>query len=383
VLDGVGVGEAPDAERYGDRGSNSLANTARHVGSLRLPALQRMGLGNIADIEGVPPCVHPTACYGRMTPRSAGKDSISGHWELAGCVVKNPFPTYPRGFPAEVVAEFERAVGRIVLGNRTASGTAIIQELGEEHVASGRPILYTSQDSVFQVAAHESVISVEALYDMCEAARRLLVAPNGVARVIARPFAGDAGGFYRTPRRRDFALAPPTPTLLDLLVDGGYRVLAVGKVAELFCGRGVTSAVTTVDNRDGMRRTLEAVAGEWDLVFVNLVDFDTMWGHRNDARAYALGLEEFDSFLLELLGAVDAATLLLVTSDHGNDPTTESTDHSREYVPIIAYNAGSRKGSDLGVRNTFADVAATIADNFAIDERFSAVSFLSATGGDN
>lgn len=381
VLDGVGVGEAPDADRYGDRGSNSLANTARAVGSLRLPVLQRMGLGNITDIEGVPACVHPSACHGRMTPGAAGKDSITGHWELAGCILETPFPTYPRGFPGDIVEAFERAVGRGVLGNKPASGTAIIQELGTEHVRTGKPIVYTSQDSVFQVAAHENVIAVDELYAMCETARALLAPPHAVARVIARPFAGDVGGFYRTARRKDFALAPPGTTVLDTLASTGRKILGVGKVSELFSGRGITSSLKTADNRDGMRHTLEAAGGDWDLVFVNLVDFDTMWGHRNDPRAYALGLEEFDSFLPELLAASDERTLLIITSDHGNDPTTESTDHSRERVPLIAWHRSLQRGADLGVRDTLADVAATVADNFGLDERFAAVSFLLETGG--
>lgn len=381
VLDGVGVGEAPDAAAYGDVGSNSLCNTARHVGSLRLPNLERMGLGNIADIEGVPPGVHPGACYGRMQPRAAGKDSISGHWELAGCVLETPFPTYPDGFPKAVIEAFEAAIGRRTIGNVVASGTEIIQRLGDDHVHSGRPIVYTSQDSVFQVAAHERVIDVEELYRICETARSLLAPPDGVARVIARPFSGESGGYYRTPRRRDFALAPPRRTILDYLTECDHRVHCVGKVSELFSGRGVTSSIKTDDNRDGMRRTVEAVRGRWSLVFVNLVDFDTMWGHRNDPRAYALGLEEFDSFLSELVPTLDGRTLLIVTSDHGNDPTTPSTDHSREYVPLIAFHARLDAGRDLGVRSTLADVAATIAENFGFEERFSATSFLNLLGG--
>jgi phosphopentomutase len=369
-----------DAEDYGDAGSDSLGNTARHVGSLRLPMLERMGLGNIADIEGVPPCVHPSGGYGRMTPRSAGKDSISGHWELAGCVLDTPFPTYTSGFPEDVIGAVEKAIGRGMIGNKVASGTQIIRELGDDHVRSKKPIVYTSQDSVFQIAAHEDVIGIEELYDMCEAARGVLSPPHAVARVIARPFAGEPGGYYRTPRRRDFALAPPRPTVLDALVEGGRRVFAIGKVSELFAGRGITESVKTRDNRDGMSRCLEATKGGWDFVFVNLVDFDTMWGHRNDPRAYALGLEDFDSFLGELM-PLGESTLLIITSDHGNDPTTPSTDHSREYVPVIVCRSDVDTGTDLGVRDTFADVAATVAENFGIEQRYGGTSLLAAAGG--
>lgn len=377
MLDGVGIGEAPDAAHYGDAGSNSLANTARHVGRLRLPVLQRMGLGNIDDILGVDRVDEPAACVGKMKPRSAGKDSTSGHWELMGCVLSKPFPTFPGGFPPDIVESFEKATGRRVLGNRAASGTGIIEELGEEHMRTGHPILYTSQDSVFQLAAHEAVIAREALYDMCTLARRILVAPHGVARVIARPFAGSPGGFYRTPHRRDFSIPPIYPTVLDDLVKEGHHVLAIGKIGELFCGRGIDHSIPTKDNREGMSETIGALSGgRWDFVFVNLVDFDTMWGHRNDPRAYALGLEEFDSYLNDLLTRVDDSSLLIITSDHGNDPTTTSTDHSREYVPLVAYHTGLERCRWLGVRETFADVAATVADNFGIENRFSGQSFL-------
>ncbi len=367
VLDGVGAGEAPVAATFGDVGSDSLGNTARAVGSLRLPVLGRMGLGCITPIAGVPPVENPIACFGKMRPVAQAKDSTSGHWELMGCVLDDAFPTYPDGFPQAIVGALERAIGHRVIGNHSASGTAIIQELGEEHVRSGHPIVYTSQDSVFQVAAHENVIALDELYRICEAARALLVPPYAVARVIARPFAGTAGAFYRTPGRRDFSVAPPRDTLLDALVASGRKVIGIGKIGDLFCGRGLTRSVSTTNNRDGMDATLEAVReGRWDFVFVNLVDFDTMWGHRNDPRAYALGLEEFDSYLSDLIQSLDEQTLLLITSDHGNDPTTESTDHSREYVPLIAYRPGMLRTSDLGIRETLSDVAATIAENFGL-----------------
>jgi phosphopentomutase len=377
VLDGVGVGEAPDAQLYGDTGSNSLANTARHVGSLRLPVLGRMGLGDVTDVSGVPPAENPIACRGRMRPAAPGKDSTSGHWELMGCVLEDPFPTYPDGFPTEIVTEFERAIGRRVIGNRPASGTAIIQELGREHLRTGRPILYTSQDSVWQLAVHVGVMKVDELYGICEIARSILEPPHGVARVIARPFSGNPGAFYRTPDRKDFSLPPPRRTLLDAMTGERRTVATIGKVGDLFCGRGITQSFSTKNNREGMRQTMDAAGhSQWDFVLVNLVDFDTMWGHRNDARAYALGLEEFDSYLNDLLAALGSRTLLVITSDHGNDPTTESTDHSREYVPLIVYHRGMKRPVDLGTRDTFADVAATIAENFRLSEDLPGTSFL-------
>jgi len=387
VLDGVGAGEAPDAGRFGDTGSNSLSNTARQVGSLRLPALGRLGLGNILPIDGVPPAVSPAGFYGKMTPASAGKDSTSGHWELMGCVVDRPFPVYPDGFPRDVVENFENLIGRKVIGNKTASGTAIIEELGELHLSTGWPILYTSQDSVFQVAAHEKVLPAEELYRLCEIARSMLRGPHGVARVIARPFAGERGGFYRTSGRRDFSLSPTSRTVLDGLEDAGVPVLAVGKIHDLFCGKGISSRMPTKNNREGIEATIEAaLRRDRPFVFTNLIDFDTMWGHRNDARAYALGLEEFDSYLTVLLEKLGAGTLLLITSDHGNDPTTASTDHSREYVPLIVYHRGLGGGGgsgerNLGTRRTFADVGRTIADVFGLREKFPGTSFLSDVMG--
>jgi phosphopentomutase len=380
ILDGVGVGEAPDAARFGDTGSNSLGNTARHVGSLRLPRLGRMGLGNILPIEGVPREPLPTAYFGRMRPVSAGKDSTSGHWELMGCVVDRPFPVYPEGFPRAIVNEFEQRIGRKVLGNKPASGTAIIQELGETHLETGNPILYTSQDSVFQLAVHESLIPREELYRYCEIARSILKEPHDVARVIARPFAGGAGGFYRTAGRRDFSLPPTNRTVLDALDENGKSVLAIGKIYDLFAGRGISRRVPTKTNREGMEATLDAIEGRgWSFVFTNLIDFDMMWGHRNDARAYALGLEDFDSYLGALLEKLDEHVLLIITSDHGNDPTTPSTDHSREYVPLLVYHRGLVGGGnkrDLGTRGSFADVGRTIAENFHLGGDFPGRSFL-------
>jgi len=376
VLDGVGVGAAPDADRWGDAGSNSIGNVARAVGGLRAPNLERMGLGNVVDARGLPPNRRAAAHYGRMTPVAAGKDSTIGHWELMGCVVETPLPVYPGGFPAEVIEPFESAIGRGIIGNCPASGTAIIQELGDHHLASGAPIVYTSQDSVFQVAAHEDVIPVEDLYRMCESARELLVGEHAVGRVIARPFEGRSGQYHRTPRRRDFSLAPPADTVLDLLASAGRRVHTIGKIDDLFVGRGITRSEHTRDNHDGMARTLAALEGDADLVFVNLVDFDTMWGHRNDARAYALGLEEFDSFLAGLLPRLGEGDLLVVTFVHGNAPTTESTDHSREYVPLLVWHGAVSAGEHLGTRATLADAGATVAQALGAPAPPSGTSFL-------
>lgn len=380
ILDGVGVGEAPDAADFGDVGSNSLGNTARLVGSLRLPALGRLGLGRIIPVEGVPPDPSPAGFHGKMAPLSRGKDSTSGHWELMGCVVERPFPVYPRGFPRDLVGQFERAIGREVLGNKPASGTAIIEELGEAHIRTGRPILYTSQDSVFQVAAHESVVPREELYRYCELARSMLSGPHGVARVIARPFTGEVGGFYRTEGRRDFSLPPAGRTVLDALVDAGRRVLAIGKIHDLFAGRGISEHIPTRNNREGIEATANAITDPaWSLVFTNLIDFDMMWGHRNDARAYALGLEEFDSRLPALMERLGEDSLLVITSDHGNDPTTPGTDHSREYVPLLVYQprlAGKAGDRDLGARATLADVGRTIVDIFGLRGEFPGASFI-------
>jgi phosphopentomutase len=379
VLDGVGAGAAPDAAAYGDEGSHTLAHTARAVGGLHLPRLARLGLGRIGDIAGVPAVAAPAAHVGIMRPAAAGKDSTSGHWEMMGCTLAQPFPTYPDGFPRDVIDRFERAIGRRVLGNLAASGTAILETLGPRHLETGEPIVYTSADSVFQIAAHEERVPVAELYRWCETARALLTPPHGVGRVIARPFRGRPGGFHRTPRRRDFSLPPPRPTVLDALSAAGKRVLTIGKVDQLFAGRGVTRAVPTRDNREGMTRTLEAAAaGDAHLVFVNLVDFDAMWGHRNDARAFALGLEEFDAFLPGLERALRDDDLVIITADHGNDPTTPSTDHSRECVPLLVFHRGMARGRDLGVRESFADAGATVAAALGVEF---AVGKPVATGG--
>jgi phosphopentomutase len=379
VLDSCGIGGAPDAARYGDEGSSTLPHTAAACGGLRLPVLERLGLGRLAEIAGVPPAPRPDGAYGILTEVSAGKDSTTGHWELMGLVLDRPFPTYPHGFPPEIIEGFEARVGRPVLGNRPASGTAIIAELGEEHMRTGRPIVYTSADSVFQIAAHESVIPVDELYRECEAARAILTGPHAVSRVIARPFAGEPGRFVRTDRRRDFSVPPTHPTILDRLAAAGVPVTAIGKINDLFAGRGITTAVHTHDDMDGMTQTVRALAAvERGVIFTNLVDLDTLYGHRNDARGYGADLERIDARLGEVLGRLRAADVALITADHGNDPTTPSTDHSRERVPLIVAGPRVRRGADLGVRRTFADVGATVAAAFGVAGTGTGTNFLDA-----
>lgn len=362
VLDSVGAGALPDAAAYGDEGSNTLGNLARAVGGLALPNLGRLGLGNILPLEGVPAAGRPQGAYGRMAERAPGKDTTTGHWELAGVTLTRPFPTYPDGFPPEVIEAFRQATGYDVLGNKAASGTEIIKELGEEHVRSGKPIVYTSADSVFQIAAHEGVIPVEELYRLCQAARRILTGEHGVGRVIARPFTGDPGHFQRTAARRDFSLVPPEPTLLDRLSESGLPVTGIGKIEDIFAGRGLTQALHTHGNTEGIAETVRWLSGGEGLVFTNLVDYDMVYGHRNDCPGYARALEEFDQAVPSLLAGLREDDLLIITADHGCDPTTPSTDHSREYVPLLAAGPRVRGGVDLGTRETFADVGATVAD---------------------
>jgi len=375
VLDSVGTGALPDAEAYGDTGSDTLGHLARHVG-LRVPTLRRLGLERVSAI---PPTgtEAPIGAFGRMAEASPGKDSVTGHWELMGLVLDRPFPTFPNGFSRDLMEEFERRIGRGTLGNIAASGTAIIDALGPEHIASGKPIVYTSADSVFQIAAHEDVIAVPELYRICQVAFELAAIGLGVGRVIARPFVGAPGSFTRTPNRRDFALTPFAPTLLDHLKDAGHEVLAIGKIEDLFAGRGMTRAVHTVSDEHGMNE-IEAALGTVPagLVFANLVDFDTQYGHRNDPAGYAANLERFDSRLSAFLPRLTPRDLLIITADHGNDPTTPSTDHSREHVPVFAIGAAVRAGVDLGVRKTFADVGQTLADLFGVHPLPHGTSFL-------
>ena len=377
VLDSVGVGELPDAHLYGDEGSNTLGNVAEAVGGLNMPHAQKLGLGNIIPVKGVPPTDQPQAAWGKMAELSKGKDTTTRHWEIAGLILKAPFPTYPDGFPPELMAEFERRIGRKTLGNYPASGTVIIDELGEEHLKTGFPIVYTSADSVFQIAAHEEVVPLEQLYGWCRIARELLTGPHAVARVIARPFVGRPGAFQRTANRQDFSVAPFGPTILDALTNSGIPVYGVGKISDIFAGQGITEAVPSKSNQQGMDRLVELLAAKQEdcLIFVNLVDFDMLWGHRNNVEAYAQGLEEFDARLPEIKGALQEGDLLFILADHGCDPTTISTDHSREYVPLLVVGQGVEP-VNLGVRSTFADVAKTAADYFGIPYETVGVSFL-------
>ena len=370
VLDSVGCGELPDAAEYGDVGSNTLGNIARAVGGLKMPNLGAMGLGNIIDILGVPPTGAPTASWGRCAEESAGKDTTTGHWEMMGMRLDTPFPTYPDGFPAEVMDAWTRETGLEWLGNRPASGTVIIQELGDEHVATGKPIVYTSADSVFQIAAHEDVIAIDELYRLCEVARtRVCVGEHAVGRIIARPFTGpNADGVYtRTHRRRDFALEPPEPTVLDVLADADVKSYGIGKIGEIFAWRGICESPHSTDNMNGFDHLRDRVGdGESGFVFANLVDFDMVWGHRNDVEGYARGLEELDARIPELLDAMPEGSLLIITADHGCDPTTPSTDHSREYTPLIAKVRGVDTGVALGTRATFADIGETVLDFYGL-----------------
>ena len=376
VLDSVGVGELPDAGTYGDRGSDTLGNISRRV-PLELPALRSLGLPRVANVHGMAPVDTPLGAYGRMAERSPGKDSVTGHWELAGVVLDRAFPTFPDGFPPDVIAEFERRIGRPTIGNYAASGTAIIDDLGREHVQTGYPIVYTSADSVFQIAAHEDIIPVPELYRMCEIAYALVGRGMNVARVIARPFVGQPGMFTRTANRHDYALPPTGTTLLDALTLAGHTVHAIGKVQDLFAGRGITTAVHTRNDDHGVDEIEKALdtAGP-GLVFTNLVDFDTQFGHRNDVEGYAANLARFDARLVRLLPRLRERDLLIITADHGNDPTTPSTDHAREYVPVFLVGASVRAGADIGVRETFADLGQTIAEIFEVGPLAHGTSFL-------
>lgn len=376
VLDSVGVGALPDAHLYGDEGTNTLAHVAQAVGGLHMPHAGSLGLGNIIPIEGVPAMAKPQGAWGKMAEVSKGKDTTTGHWEIAGLALKAPFPTYPDGFPSEVIEDFEAKIGRKTLGNYPASGTVIIEELGVEHISTGYPIVYTSADSVFQIAAHEEIIPLELLYTWCEMARELLQGEHAVGRVIARPFVGAAGNLSRTANRRDYSLPPFEPTVLDALSTSGIPVYGVGKISDIFAGQGITESVSAKNNQavvDGVLGLFRSKR-EDALIFANLVDFDMMWGHRNDPVGYARGLEEFDRRLPEIISALGEEDLLLILADHGCDPTFPGTDHTREYVPLLVAGSQIRK-VNLGIRGSFADVAKTIADYFAVEYETIGVSF--------
>lgn len=363
MLDSVGIGAMPDAAEFGDQGSDTLGNIAKRC-KLELPNLCRLGLGNIRPLVGLPPSDRPAAAYGKCRLASPGKDTTTGHWEMAGILLEKPFPLYPHGFPPDVIHRFEESIGRKTLGNKAASGTEIIQELGEEHLRSGSPIVYTSADSVFQVAAHESVVPLEELYRICQIARDLLRGPHEVGRVIARPFEGEPGHFVRTANRKDYAIPPPPGMLLDQLHERQLPVYSIGKISDVFLHRGISRDVKTKSNEDGMQKTMEAMRQQTTgLIFVNLVDFDQQFGHRNDVKGYGRALEAVDRWVATL--ELEQRDLLLLTADHGCDPTTPSTDHSREYTPLLAYGPRVEGGVNLGTRNTLADIGQTVAENFA------------------
>ncbi len=381
ILDSLGIGELPDAPEYGDEGSNTLGNITRQMKNepwFSLKNLEELGIGYIDGIDYLNRPTSITGAVGRMAERSKGKDTTTGHWEIAGIILNRPFPTYPDGFPPEIINEFERAVGRKSIGNYPASGTVIIEELGKEHMETGYPIVYTSADSVFQIAAHEEIIPIEELYDMCEKAREILKGEHGVGRVIARPFIGEPGSFKRTERRRDFSLKPVKKTVLDYAKEQGYQVRAVGKIEDIFAGSGITHAVHTQNNMDGVDKTLKWMKEDFSgILFTNLVDFDMLYGHRNDTKAYAKGLVEFDGRLPEIIENLKDEDILFITADHGCDPTTESTDHSREYTPLIMYGKNIKEGTNIHTRETFSDIAATIAEYLGIEAQIEGTSFLS------
>ena len=378
ILDGVGIGELPDAANYGDSGSDTLCNLANVVGGLKLPNLQKMGLGNIKQIKGVKSQSHPLASFGKMKEISKGKDSTTGHWEIAGLYVDVDFSYYPNGFPEDMMNEFLSKTGcKGYLGNKPASGTDIIIELGEEHLSTGYPIVYTSADSVFQIAAHEQVIPLDKLYEICSITRNeVCTYPQIVGRVIARPFIGKSGSFKRTTNRKDFSIYPPGSTILDILNDNQIDTVAIGKINDLFNFRGIKFSEKTISNQEGCEKLLQySLNNEHSFVFANLVDFDVYYGHRNDPVGFAENLVEFDNFIPDMLNSLHESDRLIITADHGNDPTTESTDHSREYVPLLFYSKNAEV-KDLGIRKTFSDVGKTVADYFDVENNLNGVSFL-------
>ncbi|MEW6417961.1 MAG: phosphopentomutase [Nitrospirota bacterium] len=376
VLDSLGIGELPDAAMYGDTGSHTLKHIAEAVGGLHLPHLESLGLGYLGNFQGIKRVSQPQGAFGKMAEASAGKDTITGHWEMMGLILKDPFPTFPDGFPEDVIRAFTEEIGTGILGNYPASGTEIIKELGEIHMTTGFPIVYTSADSVFQIAAHEDIIPVEKLYKICEIARRLLTGVNRVARVIARPFIGETGNFRRTFRRKDFSLPPPELTLLDKLQEKGIHTIGIGKIGEIFAGRGIGEIIHAENNEECVEKTIEAILQiKQGILFTNLTDFDMLYGHRNDAKGYAIALEAFDQELPKIINAMKEDDLLIITADHGCDPTTESTDHSREYVPLLVYGKLVKQGTNLGVRQTFADLGQTIAEIFRLNPLKNGTSF--------
>lgn len=378
VLDSVGIGHLPDAHLYGDEGSNTLGHIATHIPKIKVPNLIQLGLGNIDMENALPKTEYPQAAFGKAAEMSAGKDTTTGHWEIAGTILDKPFPTFPDGFPISVMEEFEAAIGTKTIGNYSASGTAIIEALGDEHVRTGFPIVYTSADSVFQIAMHEDMIPIQKQYEICQIARDMLVGEYEVGRVIARPFTGTSGNYSRTSRRKDFATLPPD-NILDAIQNQGKEVLGIGKIYDIFAGKGITRSIKTANNQEGILATISAIKNEGkdSLIFTNLVDFDMHFGHRRDVLGYAACLEAFDSHIPEILVAMDEDDVLIITADHGNDPTWLGTDHTREYIPILIYGQSIPAGYHFGTRNTFADLAATVADVLGIEFETTANSIFS------
>jgi phosphopentomutase len=377
VLDSAGIGEMPDANKYGDIGSNTLGNIAIALPDFKLPELDKLGLGNIDGTYGLEKKTVASGSFGKMAEKSPGKDTTTGHWEMTGIILDKPFPTYPNGFPKDVISSFEKAINTKTIGNIAASGTEIIKQLGQQHVMTGYPIVYTSADSVFQIAAHENIISVDKLYEICTIAREILKGEHAVGRVIARPFSGEPGSFYRTDRRHDFSLKPFSKTVLDYAKEAGFAVKAVGKIYDIFAGEGITESVRIHNNMDGVDHTLEYIKQDFSgIIFSNLVDFDMLYGHRNDIRGYANALMAFDARMPEINASLKDDDILIITADHGCDPTTPSTDHSREYVPLIVYGRHLKGNINLGIRETFADIGALISEYLKIKSPASGSSFL-------
>lgn len=384
VLDSVGIGELPDAHKFGDEGAHTLGHIAEKMEGFKIPNLESMGLANIEPITSVQAQSDPGSYYGKMGELSVGKDTSTGHWELMGLKISTPFNTYPEGFPQELIEAFSKQTGRGVIGNKPASGTEILDELGEQHIKTGDLIVYTSADSVFQIAAHEEVVPLEELYRICETARALTMEDSAypVLRVIARPFVGKPGQFERTANRKDYSLKPPAPTVMNALVEARLDSIAIGKIADIYAGEGVSDSIKTKDNMDGVDKLLQVMDRSFKgLAFLNLVDFDAKFGHRRDPVGYGQALEEFDARLPEIKSKLSENDLLILTADHGNDPVHPGTDHTREYVPLLVYYPGLNKGESLGVRETFADVGATVAENFGVESPLIGKSFLSNLGG--
>ncbi|WP_339200276.1 phosphopentomutase [Peribacillus sp. FSL P2-0133] len=368
VMDSVGIGEAPDADLFGDKGADTLGHIAERMNGLNMPTLAKLGLGNIREIKGIDKAQQPLAYFTKMKEASTGKDTMTGHWEIMGLNISTPFRVFPDGFPELLVNELEAKMGRGIIGNVPASGTEIIERLGEEHMKTGALIVYTSADSVLQIAAHEDIVPIDELYKICEIAREMTMADEfKVGRVIARPFTGEPGNFKRTPNRHDYALKPFNRTVMDELKDSGYDVLAIGKISDIFDGEGVTESLRTVSNMDGMDKLIQTVEQDFKgLSFLNLVDFDALYGHRRDPEGYGKALEEFDARMPEVLDKLNEDDLLIITADHGNDPVHEGTDHTREYVPLLVYSKRFTEGAELPIRDTFADIGATVAANFDV-----------------